>query len=226
MNAESRFGSLKILKSMIPEMVNESYNQGPFKLICDDFSPANVIVKVEHDLTIVGVVDLEWVYAGPAQLFASAPWWLLLDRPVNEDWDFKAGQPPKITDRYFRHLKMFKRILSEEEGKMPEHHSKEVSKLMTWSEDSGAMWLHMLLSSGFFDWFTFPCMHLRERVGVAEWRDQINAQKGMKEFVARKLRDLEAYDEKVDKVEHNKTLLASGALTKEEFIAAVRAIIS
>ncbi|CAG8103856.1 unnamed protein product [Penicillium nalgiovense] len=48
----------------------------------------------------------------------------------------------------------------------------------------------------------------------------------MKEFVGRKLRELEAYDEEVDKVEHNKALLASGALTKEEFIAVVRAIIA
>jgi hypothetical protein len=40
----------------------------------------------EDDLTIVGVVDLEWSYIGPAQLFGSAPWWLLQDRPINEEW--------------------------------------------------------------------------------------------------------------------------------------------
>ncbi|CAG7946679.1 unnamed protein product [Penicillium nalgiovense] len=214
---------------MIPDMVNESYNQGPFKLICDDFGPANVIVKGEHDLTVVGVVDLEWVYAEPAQLFASASWWLLLDRPINEDRDFEIGGPPKVTSRYFRHLEMFKRILGEEEEKMPEQHSKKISKLMTWSEDSGAMWLHMLLSSGFFDWFTFPCMQLRQRVGVGKWSEQlekINSQKEAKEFVARKLREVEEYDEKVGKVEQKKALLASDALTREEFIAAVRAIIS
>lgn len=159
----------------MPKMINEKYDQGPFKLICDDLSPANVIVKSQHDLTIVGVVDLEWVYAGPAQLFASAPWWLLLDRPINEEWDFDIGEPPKVTSRYFKHLEMFKRVLDEEEAKMPEHHEREVSNLVKWSEDSGAIWLHMLLSSGFFDWFSLPCMQLRYdsvwvlRIGGSKW---------------------------------------------------------
>jgi hypothetical protein len=35
----------------------------------------------------------------PAQLFGSAPWWLLHDRPVNEEWDFKDGNPPEATKR-------------------------------------------------------------------------------------------------------------------------------
>lgn len=56
-NAESRFASLKILESMMPEMINGKYDQGPFKLICDDLGPANMIVRSQHDLTIVGVVD-------------------------------------------------------------------------------------------------------------------------------------------------------------------------
>lgn len=93
-NAESRFACLRILESMILSMINGDYDQGPFKLICDDLGPVNVMVRSQHNLTIVGVVDLEWVYAGPAQLFASAPWWLLLDKPVNEEWDFVVGDPP------------------------------------------------------------------------------------------------------------------------------------
>lgn len=202
---------------MMPEMVNEKYDQGPFKLICDDLGPANVIVRSQGDLTIVGVVDLEWVYAGPAQLFASAPWWLLLDRPINEEWDFVIGEPPEVTSRYFESLEIFKRVLGEEEGKMPEHGQKEVSKLVKWSEVSGAIWLHMLLSSGFFDWFSFPCMQLRQRVVVERWREQMEELKNTeeaKEFVAKKLRELEAYDQKVDKVEQYKALMESGAMRK------------
>jgi len=45
---------------------------GLFKLLCDDFGLANMIVRSKDDLTIVGVVDLEWSYTGPAQLFGSA----------------------------------------------------------------------------------------------------------------------------------------------------------
>ena len=214
----------------MPKMINEDYDQGPFKLICDDLGPANVMVRSQHDLTIVGVVDLEWVYAGPAQLFASAPWWLLLDKPINEEWDFVVGDPPEpVTSRYFKHLEMFKCVLDEEEAKLPEHHEKEVSKLVKWSEDSGAMWLHMLLSSGFFDWFSFPCMQLRQRVGGVEWRDQMDDIKNTEEvqgFVAKKMRDLEVYDEKVDKVEHYKALVDREAMTKEEFVATVRAVLN
>ncbi|KAL4915717.1 hypothetical protein BDW62DRAFT_212561 [Aspergillus aurantiobrunneus] len=215
-NGGSRFASLKILQSMMPGMVNEKYDQGPFKLICDDLSPANVIVRSQHDLTIVGVVGLEWVYAGPAQLFASAPWWLLLDRPVNEDWDFVAGETPEVSSRYFRHLDMFKQILNEEEAKSLEYHEREVSQLVQWYEDSGAIWLHMLVSSGFF----------RLRVGVKRWREQMNKIKSTeeeKEFIAKKLCELAVYDEQVDRVEHYKALVDRGAMTREEFVATVRA---
>lgn len=127
---------------MIPQLVNAKYDRGPFKLICDDFGPANMIVRSKDDITIVGVVDLEWVYAGPAQLFASAPWWLLHDRPVNEEWDFSGGKPPDATQRYFKCLDIFKRVLAEEDAKSQ---SQEVSELVNWSEASWGMWLHMLL---------------------------------------------------------------------------------
>ena len=102
-SARQRYASLKILESLIPELTNTTYDQGPFKLICDDLGPANVMVRSKDDLTITGVIDLEWVYAGPAQLFASVPWWLLLDRPVNDEWDFDEDcEPLKATDRYFK----------------------------------------------------------------------------------------------------------------------------
>jgi hypothetical protein len=120
---------------MTPQLVNAKYDRGPFKLICDDFGPANMIVRSKDDLTIVGVVDLEWVYAGPAQLFASAPWWLLHDRPVNEEWDFSDGKPPDATQRYFKCLDIFKRVLAEEEAKIQSQ--QEVSELVNWSEASG-----------------------------------------------------------------------------------------
>ena len=42
------------------------YDNGPFKLVCKDFSLVDMIVNSEEDLTIIGVVDLKWVYVGPA----------------------------------------------------------------------------------------------------------------------------------------------------------------
>ncbi|KAB8222000.1 hypothetical protein BDV33DRAFT_229878 [Aspergillus novoparasiticus] len=170
-SAKSRYSSLKILKSLIPDFINTSYDRGPFKLICDDFGIGNVIARSKDDLKITGVVDMKWVYAGPAQLFGSAPWWLLMDRPVNEKWDFEEKDAPEATDRYFKYLEIFIRVLSDEEDKMTGNGRKELTELVKWSKDSGAMSLHMLLPSGFFDTPTFPCMQLRKFNGT-EWWDE------------------------------------------------------
>lgn len=161
------------------------------------------------------------MYAGPAQRFASVPWWLLLDRPINEEWDFVAGEPPEIFNRYFKSLEIFKRVLEEEEAKLQEH-TRTVSELVTWSEDSGAIWLHMLLSSAFFDWLSFPCMQLRARIGAERWREHMEDVRSTDEatmFVARKLRELDMYDKQVDTVEQYKTLMESGAMQREEFLS-------
>lgn len=104
----------------------------------------------------MGVVDLEWSYIGPAQLFGPAPWWLLQERPTNQKWDWQGGKPPKFTERYFKHLDIYKRILEEEKAKMPGHAERELSDLVKWSQESGAMWLHMLVSVGFIDDQCFP----------------------------------------------------------------------
>ncbi|KAK7417666.1 hypothetical protein QQZ08_011552 [Neonectria magnoliae] len=169
-NAEMRYTSFKVLQSLAPRMVNGRYNRGPFKLICDDLGLANLILKSEDDLTVVGVVDLEWSYIGPAQLSASAPWWLLQDRPINQEWDCDDNQPPDVAARYFKYLEIYKRVLEEEESKRLGHEKKEVSKLVKWSEDSGAMWFHMLLSCGFNDTYSFPFTQLRQHIGVDKWK--------------------------------------------------------
>lgn len=217
-----------ILESLIPELTNTTYDRGPFKLICDDLGPANVIVRGKNDLTIIGVVDLEWVYAGPAQLFGSAPWWLLLDRPINDEWDFENDEAPKATDRYFECLEVFKRVLAEEEAKTSENQEKELSELVKWSEDSGAMWFHMLLSSGFFDSPTFPCMQLRKHKGVEWWDERIDEYGDtdeVKTFVTNKLDDLAAYDNVKDEAEHVEALMDSKEITAENFICRVSSLL-
>lgn len=219
---------MNILKSLIPELVNATYERGPFKIICDDFGLANVIVRSKDDLTIVGVVDIEWVYAGPAQLFGSGPWWLLLDRPVNDEWDFEEGEAPKATDRYFKCLEIFIRVLEEEEIRMTENGPRELSQLVRWSRDTGAMWLHMLLSSGFFDTLTFPYMQLRKHMGAQWWDERMNYHEHTEEvekFVAAKLKDLAAYDEIKGKVDHLKVLMDNDEMAIEDFISSVSSIL-
>jgi hypothetical protein len=201
-------------------LINPKYDRCKFKLICDDLGLANLIFRSREDLTVVGIVDLEWSYIGPAQLFGSAPWWLLQDRPVNSAWDCKGDQPPKIAARYFKYLEIFIRVLEEEEAKLG-HEERELSSLVKWSQASGAMWLHMLLSSGFNDHRSFPFTQLRQHLG-AKWakreKEFDNAEE-LEAFAARKVSELDEYDEALEEREEDKALVDSGKMTKEEFIA-------
>lgn len=210
------------MKSLIPSLIHEKYNHKNFKLICDDLGLANLIVKSKEDLTVVGVVDLEWSYTGPAQLLGSAPWWLLQDRPVNSSWDCRYDRPPEITSRYFRYLDIFQCVLEEEEAKMPGCEERELSRLVQWSRDSGAMWLHMLLSTGFNDQMSFPFTELRKCVGEGEWKErekEFDDEEELEAFAARKVRELDEYDDALEKAEELKDLVDSGEMTKEEFMA-------
>lgn len=70
------------VKSLAPHFVSKNYDSGPFKLICDDFRPGNILVK-EDTLEIVAVVDWEWTYASPYQFLFSPPSWLILENPTS-----------------------------------------------------------------------------------------------------------------------------------------------
>ncbi|PBP24958.1 Aminoglycoside 3'-phosphotransferase and Choline Kinase family protein [Diplocarpon rosae] len=156
------------------------------------------------------------------ELFGSAPWWLLQDRPVNCAWDCKGDEPPKIAARYFRYLEIFIRVLEEEEAKLPGQSERELSSLVKWSQASGAMWLHMLLSSGFNDHHSFPFTMLRRHLGTAEWARREKAFENADEldaFAARKVGEMEKYEEALEKREKELALVDSGKLTREEFVA-------
>ncbi|CAG8920394.1 unnamed protein product [Penicillium salamii] len=221
-DAQNKYVAFKVLESLIPEFVNAKYDRCKFKLICDDLGLANVIVRGTEDLTIVGLVDLEWSYIGPTQLFGSAPWWLLQDRPVNSEWDCVDEELPKIGSRYFRYLEIYIRILEEEESKMQGHEERELSSLVKWSQASGAMWLHMLLSSGFNDEQSFPFTQLCAHMGATEWAKrgvEFYNPKELEEFAAQKVREMDMYDEALGEIEESKALVDSGDMTKKEFIA-------
>ncbi|KAL4955158.1 hypothetical protein BDW69DRAFT_193447 [Aspergillus filifer] len=156
------YATLDILRSLMRDLVHSHCDRGPYKLIYDDFGLGNMIVKSRDDPTIVGVIDFEWVYAGPAQVFASGPWWLLGEPPTNYGWnDTEEREPPHMASRYFKYLEIFK---TREEGK-------SISTLMDWSEASGAMWLHMILAGCFIDSLSFPCEQLKRHRGMKAWMD-------------------------------------------------------
>lgn len=219
-DARHKYVDFQVLQSLIPDFVNKDYDHGKFKLICDDLGLANLIVRSREDLGIVGVVDLEWSYAGPAQLFGS-PWWLLQDRPVNSAWDCNQEEEPAIGARYLQYLEIFIRVLEEEEARMPGHEEKELSKLIKWSRDSGSMWLHMILSAAFNDQRSFPFTKLRQHVGATEWSaraKEFSNREELEEFAAQKVRELDDYDEALEEMEEVKALVDSGKMAREEFV--------
>jgi hypothetical protein len=90
------------------------------------------------------------------------------------------------------------------------------------------MWLHMLLSSGFFDTPGFPCMQLRKHWGAEWWSERIDEYGDTEEvetFVANKLDDLAAYDKLEVEVEHYKDLMDSKEVSTEDFICTVSSLL-
>jgi len=168
----------------------------------------------------VGVVDLEWSYVGPAQLFGSAPWWLLQDRLNNWDTYYDKEQIPEIVARYLKHLDIFKRVLESEE-KMSGG-EKALSDLVKRSEKSGAMWLHMVLSMGFNCRDTLPLSQLRHYVGDEKW-DQLEKPffdtEEIEKLIKQKIVQGEQYWKDVEKTEVNKADVDNQKMTAEEFVA-------
>ncbi|PGG96623.1 hypothetical protein AJ80_09802 [Polytolypa hystricis UAMH7299] len=185
----------------------------------------DLIVQSREDLTVVGVVDLEWSYIGSAQLFGSAPWWLLQDRPVNSAWDYKGTSRPRLppgTSNAWRFSYVSWRRKRQKNARGTKKRERALSSLVKWSQASGAMWLHMLLLSGFNDHRSFPFTQLRRHLGATEWakrEKEFDNEEELEAFAARKVSELDEYDEALEKREEGKALVDSGKMTKEEFVA-------
>ena len=115
-----------------------SFDRGPFKLWCDDFRPANILLNEERK--IVGVVDWEFTYAAPVDFSFAPPWWLLIEKP--EFW------PRGLDDwcsEYERRLQTFLRVMRYEEDKTVEEgwleSRQRLSGPMQDSWESGDFWI-------------------------------------------------------------------------------------
>lgn len=144
----------KVLKTLIKRHVWPEFNQGPFKFLCDDLGPTNMLVNNEQELKIVGVVDVEWSYVAPAQL-ATVPRWILQERP--DSWPFDTER----RDMFLKYFDKFTRTLEEEEAKLiPPARGPRLSELVKRSAEDGSMWLHMVLRSAFNAYDDFACAQL------------------------------------------------------------------
>ncbi|KAF1958608.1 hypothetical protein CC80DRAFT_514698 [Byssothecium circinans] len=183
-DAREKYVFVRALKSLTSRYTWPDYNEGPFKLICDDFGPRNMRVK---DRKTTGVIDQEFSYAGLAQLIATAPWWLLLERP--HMWDFSS----EMEDRFIRHLDMYQRVLEEEEEAMPGHEGKELSMLVKRSREDGTMWFIMVLQGFFQSPDNFPCTQLIRR--TPGWNDLVKEvlEEEIEAFVAKKMKHVKLH---------------------------------
>jgi hypothetical protein len=151
---------------LIPRFVSQEYDKGPFKLICDDFRPGNMLVNNRRDLKIVGVIDWEWSYAGPYQLLFSPPRWLLLIRP--DAW--RGENKHSMTSRYMDYFQRFMQALEEEEKRRQGDQlaveadgdvEADLSTLMRRSMTDGTFWFHELIYSCFHGPDAMPWDQLR-----------------------------------------------------------------
>ena len=123
-----------------------SFDKGPFKLWCDDFRPANILMNKE--LKIVGVVDWEFTYAAPVEFSFAPPWWLLVEKP--EYW------PRGLDDwcnNYERRLRTFLSAMRYQEDKAIEQgrlkSTLRLSSLMKDSWETGDFWIGYAARNGF-----------------------------------------------------------------------------
>ncbi|KAI0869842.1 kinase-like domain-containing protein [Hypoxylon argillaceum] len=138
-SARQKYLYWRVLDVLIPRFAIPKYDKGPFKLICDNFVPANMIVNSAEDPTIVAVIDLEWSYAGLLQ-----PFWSCRTLKTWSESDERLAE-------YNRYLDMYLQILQEEEkaygGDLLAEHTP--SALMRQGRVDGRMWFHHIMWEGF-----------------------------------------------------------------------------
>jgi hypothetical protein len=189
-DARQRYRYWTAMHKLAPKVLMSEFNNGPFKLICDDFTPANMIVNNAEDLEIIAVIDWEWSYAGPLQLYWSPPRWLLLQQP-----DYWKKDEERL-DRYKHCLFLYLRILEDEEENSPNLISEarpRGSSLIKQAWQDGKIWYHHILLGSFHHISDVP---YRELKAVApELDDLANAvpAQEVEVFVEMKMEQLRTY---------------------------------
>lgn len=190
-DARIKFIYWNVMKALIPRHVLPSLDRGPSKFMCDDFQPTNMIVNNEQDMKIIAVIDWEWSYTSPAQLVYSTPSWLLIESP--NAWP----SVDKRLARFNRNLKLFTRILEEEEQKVISADAREDEKpsaILRECQKQGRQWFHFILLRGFNGPTCVPFVKLQEE--TADWDELVSAipEDEINDFVQKKVADLQIYE--------------------------------
>ncbi|KAF5013358.1 hypothetical protein FDECE_635 [Fusarium decemcellulare] len=215
-DARDKYIYFNVMKALIPRHVLSSHDMGPFKLICDDFQPTNMIVNNEQDLEVVVVVDWEWSYTAPAQLASSTPTWLVIESP--NAWasvDERLG-------RFQKHLELYTRILEEEELKIlggGVTEDQKPSTMLRACQKDGRQWFHFIMLRGFNGPTCVPFVKLREE--TEDWDELVAAipEEDINSFVQKKMADLQKYEEQlVEMKERYMTALNGNSQDLDEFL--------
>ncbi|KAF2221587.1 hypothetical protein BDZ85DRAFT_221629 [Elsinoe ampelina] len=204
-DGRQKYINQKRFEAIIPRFVDAEHDSGSTYLVCDDFRLGNMLVRSETDLTVVAVLDWEWSYAAPYQMFSSPPRWLVIDLPYEFD-DDKYVQYTKLLD-------LFLEVLSEEETKRehpdlcstsdgdsqaitmtpPTDPSRvRLSARMRGTLEDGKFWFHELIQNCYIGADNEPWWRLTQ-----QYPDLLNLpidEQDVEAFVARKMKDKGEYD--------------------------------
>lgn len=118
---------------------------GPFRLVCDDMRPSNILVDAQSRRT-KAVIDWEFSYAGPAEFSRMPPWSLLLRRPDYMDPKLEVW-PADYERRLDVFLQELRKVEDAEVQDMPATDRLSAHMEQTWK--SGYFWVLYLLQRSF-----------------------------------------------------------------------------
>ncbi|KAE9964324.1 hypothetical protein BLS_008454 [Venturia inaequalis] len=193
-DARLKYTFWRVFQKLVPRFVSHDYDRGPFKLICDDFGPSNMMVNNTKDLKIVAVFDWEWSYAGPYQLFCCPPRWLVFDRP--NQWAYEDER----LQRYIKYLDILIQALEKEEVDTSQDVAPMEERLSTMmkGQKGGQMWFHHIIWEGFNGPTCVPFQKLRAAVPDFDELAAAIPEEEIDEFVKTKMQHLIDYKNKLD----------------------------
>lgn len=192
-DARKKYIYWNIARKLVQRFTSARHDNGPFKLICDGFTPMNLLVNNTTDLQIVAVVDWAWSYTGPQELFWAPPSWLCIESP--NTWE--AEQYPERTERYMKYLDIWTRAVEEQEDEILGGGVEEKdrpSTIMKLARKGGAMWFYALVREGFNGPTCVPWEKLREE--LKDWRSLVAGiwRHKIDDFVSMKEKHVKLYD--------------------------------
>lgn len=132
------------LAEVLPSFIDAKYENGPFRLICDNLRPGNVLID-PGTLKINAVIDWQWTYTAPYQLSYVPLRWLIPEKICEWDSEFEA--------LYRAKLDIFLHALQDEEEELENDGMREfnvpreqlLSMLMRIAFWDGSFWFGELL---------------------------------------------------------------------------------